>query len=40
MFFQLKSRGLSGVKMIISDYLPGLTGVIDEIFPEVEHQLC
>jgi len=39
-FVNLTSRGLKGVKMIISDDLSGLEGVIKEIFPEVEHQLC
>ena len=39
-FINLKDRGLSGVKMIISDDLPGVTEVIEEIFPTVEHQLC
>jgi transposase-like protein len=39
-FVNLKDRGLKGVNMIISDDLPGLTEVINEIFPEAEHQLC
>ena len=39
-FTNLRERGLQGVKMIISDDLPGLSEVINEIFPGVEHQLC
>ncbi|MCB4205610.1 IS256 family transposase [Deferribacterales bacterium Es71-Z0220] len=39
-FVNLSNRGLKGVKMVISDDLPGLTEVINEVFPDVEHQLC
>jgi len=38
--FELKNRGLKGVKMIISDDLAGLDEAIREVFPDTEHQLC
>jgi putative transposase len=40
MFVKLKKQGLKEVKMIISDDLSGLEEAIQEVFPEVEHQLC
>ena len=39
-FENLRSRGLKGVKMIISDDLKGLSKAIEESFPQAKHQLC
>ena len=39
-FEDLINRGLKGVRMIVSDNLTGLDNVIDELFPDAEHQLC
>ncbi|ADR18111.1 IS256-like element ISCni1 family transposase [Calditerrivibrio nitroreducens] len=39
-FINLTNRGLRGVKMVISDDLPGIGEVIKEVFPNADHQLC
>ena len=40
-FFQwLRSRGLSGVKLIVGDKCLGMLEAVGEVFPEVKYQRC
>jgi len=36
----LKQRGMSGMKVIVSDGAPGLVKAIRSLYPRVDHQLC
>ena len=37
---RLRQRGLQHVKVVVSDGLPGLGEVINQVFPTAQHQVC